>query len=1435
MKNSVLIALVVTALLALACLAMPWLGSPAVAGPIASEDHTWTDQAPDQETTCNSCADCSTKLASGDYVTVTLSTDLLNLEGTCIDLLYGESDVTFDCAGHTIDGDDLSIDRESGIAMLNGSNNKILNCTVSGFDEGIYLENTTSHTIIDNDLASNDFGIALTGDHSSDLRNNTISDNRIGIYIRDSNSDTINANVVCSNSDFDFYLESGTGNTGDNNTCDRPDGWNDQGTTGCTFLCTGTATCNSCLDCTNKLNGVFDKVMLSTDISNHVGTCITFGADNVEFNCDNHTIDGDDTGTDYGVHITGLSGSAVKHCTVRDFQRGVYLSTGSDNTIDANTLESNISYGIFVSGSSGNTISRNTVASNGQHGMYLLYGSSSQISRNNLESNTGDGIHMTYSSGNTISENTIASNGGYGMVLDYGSTNQMNLNNLSCNPRGIKLNDSHSNTLLTNEICSSVGADFELVGGSSGNSGDLNTCDAPGSWNDTGTTGCTWTCDGARCATCSDAIQNANETGTDCGGTYCPPCSQCSGEPTNKYAPPDTPCNNKWPTSDGPDIGMNTTSDSCNLVEVCDPDLDFIVEDALTCCEHTDYDVRFGGSRANAKINACDYAHQTAYRNSFTNLNPATLKQCLAHYIIRGFGAEAVYMQGYFYGELCCHGNRRCPSDCSKWGVWPRAWQMGTAASCAGARGERPDFQMTGHRCVYNWSWFFGESRWGEDGWWSSDTNWGTNNDSFADIPAHASIDRLSTGTCVDYSFALTTALRKAGFSKDDALSVNGEGHAYNILRLPGESKWHYVDTTGNKRGGVYGGAGFSSLDYHCCRGTPVSCAYLTARRQCERAGCTWDGSACSGEPDDGGCRRAFGNDEANCTATPGCSWEFCVYDYCRSLDDGCSNDAYSESRSHCPANRSIYGCESVVGTYAASAQPSPMEVQLTSIWHRPPEGIDQDCTELHPCTEEDIADVPPPGTPVDLDVHKWASSEEIVLGEELVIGIEIDNHETTGVDTVVLETFVPDVDYDLATLEESYEELTIQYNTWDVAIPAQSTETLTFTAVPRAVGYYTFASTSVSANGNVYGSPSPIVKVVCNPNGSCDPGETYIFCQDDCTTGIQDGYCDMVSDGINDPDCVYGVDPDCDPADDTDGDGVLDGDDQCPLSPTGEVVDAFGCACSQKICADEDPETSAHCDPDTAACEFLADGDGDDVPDSEDNCRTEYNPTQYDTDNDGTGDQCEILPINADTTLDGGTYYIHDFDLKGAVVITASGVTLDCHGATINGTGSGYGIYIPAGITGVRIENCTIRGYRYGIYVDTSANNLLVRNTLESNAFGIVLGASSGSTVAENVTNSNTNVGVYLEGCTGIEVLSNTVSANDSAGIFIHTSSGNTVSGNTVCKNSETDFYVYASDGSGDENVCTIPDGWNDAGTIGCSYACIYPIYLPIILRSFP
>jgi hypothetical protein len=297
---------------------------------------------------------------------------------------------------------------------------------------------------------------------------------------------------------------------------------------------------------------------------------------------------------------------------------------------------------------------------------------------------------------------------------------------------------------------------------------------------------------------------------------------------------------------------MNTESDSCDLIEVCDPELDYIIRDAITCAEHADYAARYTGSRAAEKICACGLAR--AESGIDTNYNPTTYKRALAHYVIHGLGSCHTYMQGYFHGEWCCYGDDKiCPDTCSYWRVNPPAWEMGTGTGCDPSPSARPDFGMGGHRCEYYDAWIFG--KYGKAGYWNSDTSYRSNSDSVVDVPAHASINRLSTGTCVDYSFALATLLRKIGYSKDDVFSVNGEGHGYNLLRFPGETKFHYVDTVGNRGGEIFGGTGFPAI------------------------------------------YNATGHAVA---------W----YNYCTRMDEGCSNDYYSQSTSRCPSNNNIYSCE---------------------------------------------------------------------------------------------------------------------------------------------------------------------------------------------------------------------------------------------------------------------------------------------------------------------------------------------------------------------------------------------------------------------------------------------------------------------------------------------------------------------------------------------
>jgi len=196
--------------------------------------------------TCDSCSDCNGKIQNASAGgTIYLTANITNQSGTCIGFNNIE-EVTFDCQGNRIEGDSIGA-YDYGIYLLSSSNDTITNCEVSLFGRGIFLSSSDNNTITGNTADSNGYGIFLSSSDRNTITGNTAnSSNWNGIYIDDSFNNTLSSNQFCSNTALDFYLNSGQGNSGDRNTCDdATSSWNDTGTTGCTYSCSGTTTTTS--------------------------------------------------------------------------------------------------------------------------------------------------------------------------------------------------------------------------------------------------------------------------------------------------------------------------------------------------------------------------------------------------------------------------------------------------------------------------------------------------------------------------------------------------------------------------------------------------------------------------------------------------------------------------------------------------------------------------------------------------------------------------------------------------------------------------------------------------------------------------------------------------------------------------------------------------------------------------------------------------------------------------------------------------------------------------------------------------------------------------------------------------------------------------------------------------------------------------------------
>ncbi|MBD3164116.1 DUF333 domain-containing protein [Candidatus Woesearchaeota archaeon] len=236
---------------------------------------------------------------------------------------------------------------------------------------------------------------------------------------------------------------------------------------------------------------------------------ISWTKSGITLDCQGATLDGQNN-WDRGITmLNGEDDNIIRNCNIKNFiVDAVYMyvtasSAGAGQNRIYNNNISNNENGIHLRGDVDTTWIKNNNIHNNQRGIHLrgIDANScpvgTEIEDNVIYDNTLYGINLNYvTSGQTkIKKNTITNNA-VGLRLNSQNNNGFTdvlENTFMSNNVGLELSSTYQNTINLNTFCPvSANSDFTLS--SSGSTGDNNLCDKPGTWSDTGTTGCTFSC-----------------------------------------------------------------------------------------------------------------------------------------------------------------------------------------------------------------------------------------------------------------------------------------------------------------------------------------------------------------------------------------------------------------------------------------------------------------------------------------------------------------------------------------------------------------------------------------------------------------------------------------------------------------------------------------------------------------------------------------------------------------------------------------------------------------------------------------------------------------------------------------------------------------------------------------------------------------------------
>jgi len=399
--------------------------------------------------TCASCSDCSSylqngTLSSGD--TLRLTADLPSPGAHCINL-SGKDNITLDCNGFTIYGDDSGSYYGIYSKATDGFDNSIIrDCTnISYFQYGIYLRYSDNTTIRNTSTFLNTFGTAyaiyLMDSTNSRIEEINSSQNDYGLSLSNSDNNTLTNITASGNQLYGLSLSNSNNNTLTNITASD----NYYG-----------------LSLSNFHNNTLTNITASGN--SQYGLSLSNSNNNTLINITANS------NTNYGIYIITSEQNKLRNCSMQNNKYDFYVSSSSiadyKQDIDtSNKVKSGKSIYYWVNSAQGEinsssnagivylinstniTITGVNVSDRNYNGIFLYYTNNTNII-DSISNNNVRGVYMMYSMNNTLNNITTYNNSLYGFNLRSSDNNTLtNINASENEDFGIYLYYSNSSIL----------------------------------------------------------------------------------------------------------------------------------------------------------------------------------------------------------------------------------------------------------------------------------------------------------------------------------------------------------------------------------------------------------------------------------------------------------------------------------------------------------------------------------------------------------------------------------------------------------------------------------------------------------------------------------------------------------------------------------------------------------------------------------------------------------------------------------------------------------------------------------------------------------------------------------------------------------------------------------------------------------------------------